>query len=101
MAGPMNCGAGLAAHQGSTHPMNRKRRNSQHRLGVGIATVVVLGGLLIIILDLARGARSMEILGVSLYTFALAAIVYVIVRVIGLVFGDRLASTDEHRMPRS
>ncbi len=101
MDGLMHCGAGLTAHQGKNRPMNRKRRNGQHRLGIGIATVVVLGGLLIAISDLYRGAKPMEVLAVGVYTFGLAALAYVIVRLVGLAFGDGLASTDEHRVPRA
>jgi len=81
--------------------MNQKLQDSPHRLGVTFAAVVILAGMAFAVMDLRQGATPMDVLEVGGYSFGIAVLCYIVVRLVGWVFGELMASTREHRARRS
>lgn len=81
--------------------MNQKLQDSPHRLGVSFAAVALIAGMAVAVMDLKNGARPMEVLEVGAYTIGIAVLCYIVVRLVGWVFAEILATTREHRARRS
>jgi hypothetical protein len=81
--------------------MSQKLQDSPHRLGVTFAAVVILAGMAFAVMDLSKGAKPMDVLQVGGYTLGIAVLCYIVVRLVGWVFGELLSSTREHRARRS
>lgn len=80
--------------------MSKKMQDSPHRLGISFATVVILVGMAVAITDMVRGAKPMDMVLVGAYTFGIATLCYIVVRLVGWVFGELMSSTKEHRARR-
>lgn len=80
--------------------MSQKLHDSPHRLGVAFATVVLFVGLAMAITDMLRGAKPMDVVQVAAYAAGIAALCYIVVRVVGWVFAEMLSTTREHRARR-
>lgn len=81
--------------------MNQKLQDSPHRLGIAFATVVLLVGTAIAVTDMMRGAPPMDVVQVAAYSLGIAALCYIVVRLVGWLFSELLSSTREHRARRS
>jgi NADH:ubiquinone oxidoreductase subunit 6 (subunit J) len=80
--------------------MSQKLQDSPHRLGVAFATVVLFVGLAVAITDMVRGAKPTDVAQVVAYTAGIAALCYIVVRVVGWIFSELLSTTREHRTRR-
>ena len=77
--------------------MSQKLQDSPHRLGVTFATVIVLVGMAVLVTDMLRGASPNDVAAVGAYTAGIAAVCYVVVRMVGWAFAEAMITTREHK----
>ena len=80
--------------------MNQQLQDLPHRLGVTFATVVILVGIAWAAIELSQQAKPTDVLELGAYTLGAAVLLYLVVRIVGWVFGELMASTREQRARR-
>lgn len=81
--------------------MNQRLHDSSHRLGISFAVVVIFVGIALAVFELSEGAKVPDAVEVGAYSVGVAALCYIVVRLIGWGFAEIMLVTREHRARRS